>query len=187
VLLGNGLSVAALNSNMETKDRLIHYLSDAHAAEVGLLEVLEDAVELCDGPARAGIKEHLAQTKSQAQRLERRLEQLGADRSGAKGMMNAMLGKIGSMMDIGHDESDRQVQCLIKLYGAEHLEMGMYEALAAYADAVGDVETANLAREIHSEEQAAADKLYQLIAQYAKQVLIEVPAEKRDSYGYPSP
>ena len=35
----------------------------------------------------------------------------------------------------------------------------MYESLAAYADAVGDTQTAQLARQIQAEEKEAADKV----------------------------
>lgn len=172
---------------MDKKDRMIHYLQDANAAEVGILEMLEDAVGLLDEPAKALVREHLEKTKSQARRLEQRLEALGGDRSGSKGFMNTIMAKIGSKMDVGHDEIDRQTMCLIKLYATEHLERGMYESMAAFAESIGDAETAKLAREIQKEEEAAADKLYPLIKEYASEAIGATANADTGSYGYPGP
>jgi len=173
---------------MDTRDRMIHYLSDANAAEVGILEVLEDAIELCDEPAKSAIREHFELTKSQAQRLERRLEQLGGDRSGTKGFMNTLMAKFGSTMDIGHDEPDRQTMCLMKLYATEHLECAMYESMAAYADAIGDTETSMLAREIQREEEMAARTIWPMIRQYATMPALDVDDRgTRESYPYTGP
>jgi ferritin-like metal-binding protein YciE len=173
---------------MDTKDRMIHYLQDAHAAEVGILEMLEDAIDICDEPAKSLVRGHFELTKSQAQRLENRLEQLGGDRSGAKGMMNTLMAKFGSAMDIAHDEVDRQTMCVIKLYATEHLERGMYESMAAYADSIGDAETARLAREIQREEEEAGQKLFPLIQQHASQAAMpETANADTGSYGYPGP
>ena len=172
---------------MDPKDRMIHYLQDANAAEVGILEMLEDAVGLLDEPAKGAVREHLEQTKSQARRLEQRLEALGGDRSGSKGFMNTLMAKFGSKMDIGHDEIDRQTMCLIKLYATEHLERGMYESMAAFAESIGDMETANLAREIQKEEERAGEKVYPMIREYAMQALGATANADTGSYGYPGP
>lgn len=172
---------------MDKKDRMIHYLQDANAAEVGILEMLEDAVGLLDEPAKAIVSEHLEKTKSQARRLEQRLEALGGDRSGSKGFMNTIMAKIGSKMDVGHDEIDRQTMCLIKLYATEHLERGMYESMAAFAESIGDSETAQLAREIQKEEEAAAEKVYPLIKEYACEAIGATANADTGSYGYPGP
>lgn len=172
---------------METKDRMIHYLQDANAAEVGILEMLEDAVGLLDERAKAIVREHMERTKSHAKRLEERLEALGGDRSGSKGFLNTLMAKIGSKMDVGHDEIDRQTMCLIKLYATEHLERGMYESMAAFAESIGDGETATLAREIQKEEEMAGERIYPLISQYAAEAVGATANADTGSYGYPGP
>ena len=172
---------------MDTKDRMIHYLQDANAAQVGILEILEDAVGLLDEPAKAIVREHLEQTKKEAGRIEQRLEALGGDRSGTKGFLNTLMAKIGSKMDIGHDEIDRQTMCLIKLYATEHLERGMFEAMASFAEAIGDTETASLAREIQKGEETAGEKLYSLISEYACEAVGATSNTDKGSYGYPGP
>lgn len=172
---------------MDKKDRMIHYLQDAHAAQVGILEILEDAVGLLDERAKGIVRQHFEDTKTEAKRLEQRLEALGGDRSGTKGFMNTLMAKIGSKMDMGHDEIDRQTMCLIKLYAAEHLERGMFEAMAAFAESIGDSETATLAREMKKGEEEAAEKIYPLIPEYAAEAAGATANADTGSYGYPGP
>lgn len=153
----------------EPRERLIRYLHDAHAAEVGITGVLRDAIKgVNNEQARAVFQEHLAVTETQAQRLEARLKALGSDNAGGKDFLNTVMGKLSDLMNIGHDDYDKTTQDIIKAYSTEHLEIGMYTSLAAYARAIGDNETAALAEEIIAEEQDAAQKLYPLIAQQAQ-------------------
>jgi ferritin-like metal-binding protein YciE len=153
----------------EPQERLIRYLQDAHAAEVGIAGVLKDAVSsLNNEQARSLFAEHLAVTESQADRLEARLNALGSDTSGGKNFLNTLMGKISDLMNAGHDEYDKTTQDIIKAYSTEHLEIGMYTSMAAYAQAIGDVETATLAQEIMAEEEEAAENLYPLISQQAQ-------------------
>ena len=152
-----------------TKERLVRYIQDAHAAEVGIVEILENFIaEVNNEPARAAFEEHLAVTRSQAQRLEARLTTLGSGTSSGKGFFNSMMGKLTDLMHAGHDTYDKTTQDLIKAYGTEHLEIGMYTSLMAYAESIGDSETAALAKQIISEEQEAADKVFPMIATTAK-------------------
>ena len=70
----------------DTKERIVRYLVDAHAAEVGGLASLKDiAAETTDPDVRAAVQEHLTQTQSQADRVEARLTALGGKPSDGKG------------------------------------------------------------------------------------------------------
>ena len=69
------------------------------------------------------------------------------------------------MLNIGHSHEDKQTQDTIKAYAFEHFEIGAYTSLKAYADAIGDHETAQLAQTIIGEEQLAAERLQRLIPQ----------------------
>ena len=62
------------------------------------------------------------------------------------------------------------------IHRGSDLESAMYEAMEAYAKAVGDDETAALARAHHAEEEEAARKLWPLIAPAAARVRDLVPA-----------
>lgn len=151
------------------KERLVRYLQDAHAAEVGIEKALAGFVDDTDDPAiKAIFEDHIVLTKSQANRLENRLRDLGETPSGGKGFLNSLMAKVSEVMHGAHDEYDKNTQNLIKAYATEHLERGMYESLYAYASAVGDTETAELARAIQMEEEQTGERLFPLIQQYAQ-------------------
>ena len=78
-----------------------------------------------------------------------------------------MLAKAGSILNIGHSHEDKQTQNTIKSYSFGHSEVGAYTSLHAFADAIGDTETAQLAQTIIGEEQMAAERLLRLIPQLA--------------------
>jgi len=158
---------------METpQDRLIRYLQDAHAAEVGIVDVLKNFIDEVDNPAvRSAFQEHLSVTESQARRLEQRLNTLGSKPSSGKGFLNSLMGKVSDVMHAAHDEYDKATQDLIKAYATEHLEIGMYTALEAYSEQLGDQETATLAREIKAEEKQAAETVFPMIGEAAKKAL----------------
>lgn len=153
----------------DPRERLIRYIQDAHAAEVGIAEMLEGFVDDTDHQTlRSLFQEHISVTKMQATRLEQRLNAMGEKASGGKGFFNSLMAKVGEIMHGAHDEYDKNTQNLIKAYATEHLERGMYTSLIAYAEACGDVETARLAQEILKEEEQAAQRLFPLIEQFAQ-------------------
>ena len=148
-----------------TRDRLIRYIQDAHEAEVGIAEILDDLVD-ASSPAdgtRPLFEEHLAVTRNQIGRLEQRLHELGAEPSGGKGFVNALMSKFSGLVGGGHDGYDAPTQNLIKAYAIEHLEQGMYASLISYAESYGDEETAILADELMAEEEEAALKIFPMI------------------------
>lgn len=156
----------------DARERIVRYLQDAHAAEVGIEKMLEGFLnDTNDQSIRAVFQDHIVMTRSQATRLETRLRALGDTPSSGKGFFNSMMAKVSELMHGAHDEYDSVTQNLIKAYATEHLERGMYESLYSYATAVGDNETATLAREIQAEEEQTGQKLFPLIAQYAKTAL----------------
>lgn len=159
------------------QDRLIRYIQDAHASEVGIVTVLKDFISEVDNvQVKAVFQEHLAVTESQAQRLEQRLIALGSGASDGKGILNTLMGKASDVMHALHDTKDKTTQDLIKAYATEHLEIGMYESMYSYASAIGDTQTAQLAKQIQAEEQEAADKVFPLITMTAKAALANTTA-----------
>lgn len=152
----------------EPRERLVRYVDDAHAAEVGIAEMLQTFLdEARSESARNAYQEHLMQTKDQALRLEKRLRELGSQPSGTKSFFNSLLGKMSDILHAVQDANDKTTMDLIRAYSMEHLEIGMYAALSAFARAYGDQDTAGLAEQIMGEEQAAADRIRPLIPQCA--------------------
>ena len=152
--------------------RLFRYIQDAHAAEVGITTVLKDFIaEVDSAQVKAVFEEHLIVTESQAQRLEQRLIALGSGPSDGKGLLSKIMGKAADLMHAAHDTEDKTTIDLVKAYSTEYLEVGMYESMISYSEAIGDTQTAQLARQIQAEEKEAAEKIFPLITITAKAAL----------------
>jgi ferritin-like metal-binding protein YciE len=148
-----------------THDRLIRYLEDAWAVEKALVATLGDmAHEVEDPGLRSMLDEHCRATRQQEESLEARIRALGKEPSGGKGFWIRMMARITDALHGAHDENDRAAQDLVKTYGTEHFEMAMYHSLEAYASAIGDAETAQLASRHFEQERRAAETIWPLIA-----------------------
>ncbi len=157
----------------ETKQqKLLRYLNDAYAVEIGATASMKDIIAKAgDSNVKSVVQEHLGQTEIQAQRLTDRILALGGDKSEAKAILNEGIAKLSDITNILHDKEDQQTQDVIKAFSLENFEIAMYESLNAYAQAIGDTETASLAQSIQAEEKAAADKLFALIPNLAVQTV----------------
>lgn len=154
--------------------RLIRYLTDSYGTEIGGQAALSDLAARTDDPdVRRLATEHAAETQSQADRLQARIQALGGNlnTATAKAAFQAAAAKASSLINLFHDQEDKQTQDLIKAYALEHFEVGVYTSLAAYSQSVGDLETAALADTIRAEEERAASRMEQLIPQVAVRAL----------------
>jgi ferritin-like metal-binding protein YciE len=148
-----------------THERLIRYLDDAWAVEKALVDKLRDmAEEVIDDRIRSLFAEHRTVTHQQEENLEARIRALGEEPSGGKGFFSQMMGKIGEAMHTAEDDYDKTTQDLMKGFATENFEIAMYQALESYASAIGDSETAQLARQHMQQERDAAEKIWPLIA-----------------------
>ena len=106
-------------------------------------------------------------TESQKQRLEARLTQLGGTSNKLKDVLNKIGIAATDLLHAGKDSEDKATRNLIQAYAIENTEVATYESLYAAAVAVGDTQTAALAKEIQAEEEAAAKKIFARIAPLA--------------------
>lgn len=138
---------------MQGRDILIRYLQDAEAAERNF----EDAL---NGFSKAGDQQPVQEmmgmmsrkARTQHERLRNRLHSLGADNSTGKSMLAHMLGMAPTVAQLGHSPGEKNTQQLMIVMAAAAAEMAMYEALATAAEAGGDRETEELARQLQQEE-----------------------------------
>jgi ferritin-like metal-binding protein YciE len=168
---------------METvHDRVVRYLDDAWAVEKALVGTLQDMANEVDLPeVRQMFLEHSDLTHQQEEELEARIRALGEEPSGSKGWFNSFMGKIGDMMQGAHDSYDKTTQDVVKAFAVENFEMGMYQALESFANAVGDTETAQLARRIFEQESNTASRIWPHIASCAARAVqaTGTPVEER--------
>ena len=156
---------------------LVQLLNEAHGAEAFAGTTLQAHIAMTpEGAYRSILERHLVETRDQAERLQQRLEELGAHRSLVaqafgvastavgtgialtKGPIDAIRGKAGEekLFKNAKDELTTEAQ-----------EIATYDGLEAAANAIGDTKTAELAASIREEEQRTFDLLREQIPQLA--------------------
>jgi ferritin-like metal-binding protein YciE len=132
---------------------LTTYMEDAEAAERNFEDALASFSKTGDQPEVQSLMSMMsAKARTQHERLERRLRQLGGTPSTAKSVLAHMLAFTPVSAQMGHSASEKNTQHRMITYAAAAAEMAMYESLATAAEAAGDSETVRLARELQSEE-----------------------------------
>lgn len=142
----------------ELKRAVGTYLADAHALEAQSIQLLEKGPELAGDPTLERIyRDHLAETREQARRLENRLEALGDSRSAIKDAALRMGGLEWGLFFQAQTDTPGKLAAFA--YAVEHLEAAGYELLRRVAELAGDGTTVALADQILAEERAMGERL----------------------------
>jgi ferritin-like metal-binding protein YciE len=174
--------------------KVVQYLNDAYATERRLELALQAHIAMTPrADYKKRLREHLKETKAHARSVERRIKALGGEAESvsvpgpevvAKGARSAKAavqkataaaqGPLHAVRATGQQE--RMLKNARTEYQDEAEEIATYRAIEALAKAVGDKETAKLARDIAREEKKMADFLVGVIDQLALDVVHdEVP------------
>lgn len=142
----------------EAREHLPTYLADAHALETQSLQLLEKGPDLAGTPELEGIyRDHLAETREQARRVEERLDSLGGDVSTLKDLALRAAGlNWGTFFQA---QSDTPGKLAVFAYAFEHLEIAGYELLRRVAERAADEPTTLLAEQVLAQERAMAERL----------------------------
>ena len=63
----------------QSEQKIVQYLNEAHATEVGLVRVLQSQIAMAPrGTYRTGLEKHLRETQQHAERVQARLREIGA-------------------------------------------------------------------------------------------------------------
>ena len=170
--------------------KLVQYLNEALAKE----KELENALTMHIGmttraPYKKRLQQHLRETKGHARGLERRIKQLGGTGAVATTVstvasraLAAAKGPLHAIRGLG--EQEKMLKNAKTQYSEEHEEIATYTAIETLAEAVGDSETAKLARGIRREEERMARFLERLIPTLTRAVTQEeIPAAERRTNG----
>ena len=177
--------------------KLIQYLNEAYAKEKELEVALQAHIGMNSKPPyRKRLQQHLKETKSHARQLERRVKQLG----GGPGLLSAPretvamgAGKVAALARgqvvtakgplhavRGTSEEETLLKNAKTEYWNEHEEIATYVAIETLAEAVGDNETAKLARGIRRDEERMASFLERQIPTLTRAVArAEIPSKER--------
>ena len=180
--------------------KLIQYLNEAYGKEKELETALQAHIAMTTRDAyKKRLKEHLKETKGQSKGLQSRIKQLGgkaeavpapgpdvvaeaagAAQSALKKGVAAAKGPLHAVR--GSSEPETMLKNAKTEYAQEAEEIANYNAIVTLAEAVGDKETAKLARQYRREEERMSKFLEKTIVQLTKDVVrTEVPAAQRKS------
>lgn len=150
---------------METpRDVIVRYLQDCEAAERNFEDALATFGKTGEQNEVKRMFESASQrAKTQHQRLEQRLRDLGGEPSTLKSVLAHMLAFTPTAAQLGHEPAEKNTQHLMVCIAAASAEMAMYESLATVAAAAGDSETEGLARELQAEENDDYQKSWKLL------------------------
>jgi ferritin-like metal-binding protein YciE len=145
------------------KDLYIDELKDLYSAENQLVKALPKMANAASSEdLRAGLEEHLEQTKGHVQRLEIIFEQLGESPKGKKCKGMAGLIEEGSEAIKEHDGPILDAALIGAAQRVEHYEMAGYGTVIAFAAELGESKHVSLLNETLEEEKATDEKLSKL-------------------------
>lgn len=148
---------------MNSAQKIIQYLNEAHATEQALARTLQAHIAMTPrGAYRSDLQRHLRETRSHATALEQRLEELGESRSMVGVGVGALQSLVGQALALGKGPFDllRGASGEEKLLknakdesATEALEIATYRALEHFARRIGDTKSARLAASIRKDEE----------------------------------
>ncbi|MEI2702237.1 MAG: DUF892 family protein [Baekduia sp.] len=171
--------------------KLVQWLAEAHAKEAELEADLSAHIAMTTRDThRKRLKEHLKETRSHKKLVERRIKRLGGDPPGsglvavpgevAGKAVAAVKGQVGTVRAALTGETEMHLRNAQEELREEHVEIAIYTRIADFADAIGDRETAKLARDILRDERRMAKFLEAEIGRLVKRTVVEVvPARDR--------
>ena len=136
----------------DLRERLVHWLRDAHAAEEQAHSLLMRTASQIEGyPAfRGGLEKHGQQSSEQADELKALLEWMGEGPSAIKSLAG-QLTAFGQTLG-GYVTSDEPVKALLAISSFAHMEVTGYRTLAVAAEEADQGEIAAVARKLLLQE-----------------------------------
>jgi ferritin-like metal-binding protein YciE len=171
--------------------KLIQYLNEAYGKEKELETALQAHIAMTTrAPYKKRLQEHLRETKRHGREVERRIKKLGGQASGAASVVAEVATKAAATAKgplhalRGTGEEEKMLKNAKTEYWNEHEEIATYTAIETLAQAVGDTDSAKLARDIRREEERMAKFLERQIPVLTKAVAkAEIPASERRANG----
>ena len=147
----------------QSEQKVVQYLNEAHASELGLVQVLQAQIAMTPrGSYRNALEKHLGETRDHARRIERRLGDLGQSGNPLQAAMGwaedalaqaFALAKMPFDLLRGTGGEEKVLKNAKDACATEALEIATYTALEHLARAVSDDTTAKLAASIRSDEE----------------------------------
>ena len=165
----------------QSEQKIVQYLNEAHALEVGLAQVLRSQIAMTpEGSYRSELEKHLRETQTHADRVKAREGELAS-------AGNPFAAGVAFMEDIaaqtlalwkapldlmrGATVEEKVLENAKDACAAEALEIATYTALEHLARAAGDEETADLAASIRTDEERMLERVTSELPKLARAVV----------------
>jgi len=175
----------------KSEQKVVQYLGEAHASEVGLVSVLRAQIAMTPrGSYRDGLEKHLGETQEHARRIQKRLGELKRGRNPvqvlvgfAETLISQSLALSKTPFDLlrGADGEEKVLKNAKDACATEALEIATYTALERLATSVGDERTAKLAASIRDDEERMLARIMRELPKLTDAV-IEADVEGQPSY-----
>lgn len=146
-------------------DLLIKELQDLYDAENRIIEALPKMAEKASSPElRAGLNQHLEQTRGQVRRLDQIFDQI-RDIDREDGKCKGIEGIVKEGEELLKKDAEPEVRdagIIASAQKVEHYEIASYGTVRTYAQLVGRQDWARLLEETENEEKETDRKLNQL-------------------------
>ena len=140
------------------RDKLADYVEDAHALESSVVDNLDTMIGTIDDPKLKEVLQRNRQVSRQhVERLKQRLEHLDRGTPVRKRIEGMALSLMKGVTDVLRTDASGKVGR--DAYLLAHTQVAAYELLSRLADAAGDEQTAELAREHLAEDKSCADEV----------------------------
>ena len=151
------------------KQKIIQYLTDAHAKELAQVSTLRAHIGIAEvGDYRSRLETHLRETQTHANRVQQRLRELGYQKNPLQvgfGFFQTVIGQSIVMakapvdMVRGMDVKEKMLKNARDEMTSEMLEIASYDAIERMANNIGDETTAELAASIRADEERMLENL----------------------------
>jgi len=173
-----------------SKQRVVELLVEAQASEQAQVTILEAHISIAEHrPYKQLLQEHLRETRTHADRLQRRLDEVGFRRSLfglgyglAQNLIRQGLVVTKAPIDMlrgGTDVKEKMLRNAMDEVATEGMEIGTYDAIESVARGLGDNTTADLVAEIRLDEERMVGELRKEIPVLADLVVTATAAGKR--------
>ncbi|HEU4974158.1 MAG TPA: DUF892 family protein [Baekduia sp.] len=152
------------------EQKVVQYLTEAHATERALVRVLQSQIAMTPrGSYRSLLERHLEETRRHGDRLAERLEEIG---DGGAGPINVAIGLVETIVgqalalgktpwDLirGHSGEEKVLKNARDTCATEAQEIATYMSIQRLGEKVGDERTAELARSILADEERMLERV----------------------------
>jgi ferritin-like metal-binding protein YciE len=174
--------------------KLVQWLSEAYSKEAELEADLTAHISLTEKMSyKKRLRKHLTETRDHKRRVASRIKKLGGSTSATTlpGVPNAVgdvagkavaavKGQVGVARAVANPQAETHLRNAQEELREEHVEIAIYTRIEAFANEVGDKETAQLAKAIRRDEERMAKFLSAELVRLVKDVVrAEIPPAER--------